>query len=245
MRYEEADIYQTVKMVSDGSLEVVHSETQALCERSQSLLQDAVQVMINGTAHELWEVRKKHLKLRKVLASLPRTEREDFYYEAGIFNGVYGVVVELYEKALIQEEQNQYLGLLERKHVKNILRYLYENPNARQKRIAEDANIQANYLSEILNRLLEAGFVERLGKNKTTQYCLTKRGRQVVRSHVLEPKREDTFIDVDFRELQEKGQFLEMREKETVKSSLGEEGFYGDAKWKTGFGGYFQTAFYG
>ncbi|MCI8418722.1 MAG: winged helix-turn-helix transcriptional regulator [Lachnospiraceae bacterium] len=245
MRYEVGAILQLIKMVSEGSPEALEKGAQGLCEQSQSLLQDTIQAVMTGTANELSELKKENRKFRRLLASLPRTERDDFYYEAGIFNGVYGVVVGIHERILIQEEQSRHLGLLERKHVTKILRYLYENPHARQKCIAKDANIQANYLSEILNRLLQAGFVERVGKNKTTQYYLTKTGRQIVRSYVLEPESEESFIDVDFRELQEKGQFLEKREKERTKISLGEEGIYANTKWKANFGGYFKTTFYG
>lgn len=76
-----------------------------------------------------------------------------------------------------KEEHRKKEDILGRKHVKNILAYLYENPYARQGQTAEAVGIKPNQLSELLNYLMDADYVNRYGKNKSTQYVLTREGQ--------------------------------------------------------------------
>ena len=159
--------------------------TEELRTLNQSYIQASVQAVCQEDTEELEDLLKHYRKLRKVIVSLPKTESEKFFLEAGAFAGAYRVFLDLQDTAMAEALNQEGKILLGRKHVKEHLMYLYQTPYARQKDIAAEIHVQPNYLSEILNRLLEAEYVVRYGKNKTTQYCLTRQGRQICRKHYL------------------------------------------------------------
>ena len=244
MKNEEREILELVKKAPAGSVETLTSSARMLQELSRFMLKDTVQAFTSGMSQELLEIRRENRRLQRTLVSLPKTERESFYYEAGVFIGAYGTVVELQEASAVQEEWKCQLNLLNKKHVKDILLFLYQNPYSRQKHIAENVNIRPNYLSEILHLLLDAELVERTGKNKSTQYYLLRAGRNIVRTRVLQFEAEKPVIDVDYRELEEKDRFLENEGKEKAKLAEKGEELYGAAKWKLDIRFDYKTAGY-
>lgn len=131
---------ELVKKVPAGSVETLTGSARMLQELSRFMLKDTVQVFTSGMSQELLEIRRENRRLQRTLVSLPKTERESFYYEAGVFIGAYGTVVELQEAFAACEEQKCQLNLLNKKYVKDILLFLYQNPYSRQKHIAERRN---------------------------------------------------------------------------------------------------------
>lgn len=245
MKYEEREVLELVKKAQTGSLEILIKSAETLQELSRSMLKDTVQAFTLDLSQELFQIKKENTQIQRTLASLPKTELESFYYASGVFTGAYGTVVELYEHAVAHEAWRGRLNLLKKKHIKDILVYLYHNPYARQKHIAESVKIQPNYLSELLHLLLDAELVERTGKNKSTQYYLLRSGRQMVREQILPNEAEKLIIDVDYKEFEKKEQFLEGKVKEAKETAkLAEKGetLYGTTKWKFNSGFGFKTA---
>lgn len=227
------EITNQVRAIAGGMPERASVCATELRSFNQSYVQAAVQAVCQENHGELERILKDCRKLRKAIASLPRTEQESFYYEAGIFIGTYRVFLDMQDAAAVKTYNQAQKRLLERKHVRELLDYLYQNPYACQKNIAAGIQVQPNYLSEILNNLLQAGYVERYGKHKGTQYCLTKLGRQICREQLREKKTVSVFVEAEYREIQDKEKFLEVRMGRAAKGGLRKEDGY--AKWKTDF----------
>ncbi len=200
---------------------------------NQSYIQSAVLAIREENQEELNNLLKSYKKLRKTLSALSKNGNEKFFYEAGAFIGTYRVFLELYDAAADQEYNRERKKLLDHKHVKELMMYLYRAPYSRQKNIAEGIDIRPNYLSEILNKLMQAGYVERYGRSKGTQYCLTKSGRQVCRMTFSPNKVENVVIEAEYKEIQDKEKFLKGWSERTIKEKLGKEDGY--AKWKTDY----------
>lgn len=152
---------------------------------NRSYIQSSIQSICQEDYEELNNLLKSHKKLRRILSSMQKNDNENFFYEAGTFIGAYRVFSELSDAATDREYNRENKKLLDCKHIKDLMVYLYRAPYSRQKNIAEGIDARPNYLSEILNKLMQAGYVERYGKNKGTQYCLTKIGRQICRENLL------------------------------------------------------------
>lgn len=209
--------------------------TQEMQNLQQAYIQSGIQAVYQDAPDHLHEILKSHRKLRKAIAGLKKSETEAFLYECGIFNGAYKIFEELRQLYLEQEKKRDLQQLLDRKHVYEILDYLFQNPNARQGKIAEDVGIAPNYLSEILKSLLSADYIQRYGQHKGTRYCLTKAGRQVYRTHTLQKKKNNNtpiwindFI-IDEKEFELKEKFLKEKACETIESSAKKGD--GNAKW--------------
>lgn len=197
---------------------------------NQSYIQSSVQAIRQEDHEELGNILKNYRRLRKVIASLSKAETENFFYQAGTFIGAYRVFLDFQEISMTQAYHQEQKSLLDGKHVKDILLYLYQNPYARHKNIAAENNIQPNYLSEILNKLLQAGYVERYGKNKATQYNLTGLGRQICRTNYALKRTESVIVETEYRELQDKERFLQIRASKAVKGVLKKEDGYAKRK---------------
>ncbi|RKI39069.1 ArsR family transcriptional regulator [bacterium D16-51] len=229
---KELSLAQELKKFSEENFDV-GTYTQEVHMLNQVYIQDAVQAVYQDNLEELSDMMKSYRKMRKVIAGLPNLENEKFFYECGIFNGAYKILEELNGIYKEQEDCQKLSGLLERKHVQDILLFLYKNPNARQGKIAKDINISPSYLSEILNLLMKTGYVQRYGKNKGTRYCLTKAGRVYSRAADISKKTVNNYIDVDYKECETKEKFLMERINNNNKDNLKKEDEY--AKWKQNF----------
>ena len=222
---EELLLAQKLKTFSDGNLEM-ESFVQDIRLLNQTYIQDAMQAVCQDKLEDLSDMLKSYRKVRKVIAGLPNMKNEVFFYECGVFNGAYKVLMELNEIYAEQADYQKFSQLLGRKHVWDILAYLYKNPDARQGKIAKDINISPSHLSEILNLLMRMGYVERYGKNKGTRYCLTKAGRLYSRTAIMSEKRVNDYIDVDYIEIENKEKFLMERINNHDKINLKKEDGY-------------------
>lgn len=223
-------LLEQIKGISQSPPAAVQVCVREIQDLNQSYIQGALQAVFQDGYDELEEILKAYRKLRKTIASLEKAEMENFYYQAGIFNGAYRVFRDIHENRVIQTEKNSIKELLERKHVRDILTYLYENPYARQKSVAEGVAIQRNYLGELLAKLREAGYVERYGKNKSTQYVLTQAGCRVLGTGKNKIPKTGTYIDAEYEEIIVKEEFLSERLDTSSLNFLEKEDGY--AKWK-------------
>lgn len=221
----EITLAQRLQAISGEPVEI-ESCVQEIQDMNQSYIHDAVRVIEKNEQENLGDLLKSHRKLRKTMAGLARTQQESLFYECGIFIGAYKLLEEIHGVYLLQEEQQKSKRLLERRYVREILDYLYQNPDARQGKIAEDVKIRPNYLSEILNLLLTAGYVQRYGKNKATRYRLTKAGRSNCSQHKAHMEEVQEYVEAEYRDVFEKEQFLEERAGECVRMGFKEEAVY-------------------
>ena len=197
---------------------------------NQSYIQSALQAVSQEESEKLGEILKNYRKLRRVIASIERTERENFDYECGIFTGAYKVLMEIEESYETKRVQRHSAELMKKKHVADVVSYLYKNSDARQIDIAENVGVRPNHLSDVLNRLMDANYVEKYRKSKGTRYNLTKAGRAIYRVLNQKERVPDVYIEGSCREVSEKKKFLETIAAEGEKSYLKKENKY--AKWE-------------
>ncbi len=200
---------------------------------SQAYIQGGVQAFSQNAYEDLNEMLKSYRRLRKEIAGISKTMQENVIYECGIFIGAYKIFEEINRINARLEEQYDAQKLLDRKHVPAILKYLYENPDARQSVIAEKIDISPSYLSEILNLLMQAGYVTRYGKSKNTRYRLAKTGRIIYKKRFMQKEKQEAYIDTDYKEIISKEHFIRERIKEDKKNNYRKEEDY--EKWKEDF----------
>ena len=200
---------------------------------SQAYIQGGVQAFSQNAYEDLNEMVKSYRRLRKEIAGISKTMQENVIYECGIFIGAYKIFEEINRINARLEEHYDAQKLLDRKHVPAILKYLYENPDARQSVIAEKIDISPSYLSEILNLLMQAGYVTRYGKSKNTRYRLAKTGRIIYKKRFMQKEKQEAYIDTDYKEIISKEHFIRERIKEDKKNNYRKEEDY--EKWKEDF----------
>ena len=200
---------------------------------SQAYIQGGVQAFSQNAYEDLNGMVKSYRRLRKEIAGISKTMQENVIYECGIFIGAYKIFEEINRINARLEEHYDAQKLLDRKHVPAILMYLYENPDARQSVIAEKIDISPSYLSEILNLLMQAGYVTRYGKSKNTRYRLAKTGRIIYKKRFMQKEKQEAYIDTDYKEIISKEHFIRERIKEDKKNNYRKEEDY--EKWKEDF----------
>lgn len=239
---QESTMVKRITAFAEGTTDV-SVYTQQMQNWNQANIQSVMQAIAQNAQENLGEMLKHYRKIRKAIAGMEKTSDGAFLYECGIFNGTYKIAEEIHRIYLDQQDSRNALNLLGRKHVGDILVYLYKNPNARHNSIAEHVDVKPNHLSEILRFLREAGFVEREGTHKNTKYYLTRTGRQTYKIYFMQRARTEDYIDIigDFREIPDEKEYVRIvdrrfyeKEKfrESGKSNLKGEDRYGDAKWK-------------
>lgn len=196
---------------------------------SQAYIQSGMQAVSQNAQEDLNDMMQSYRRLRREIANLPKTEKESILYECGIFNGSYRILEEINRVFLKQEEERNAQKLLERRHVPELLKYLYENPDARQRKIAEGIYVSPSYLSEILTLLMQASYVVRYGKNKNTRYSLTRAGKAVYRKRFMKEEAV-TYIDTDYKEILAKDTFIRERTEEYGRDCLWKEADYEKCK---------------
>lgn len=239
---KENELCQELRGMSESTLDLTTC-VREMQMFSQAYIQGGVQAFSQNAYEDMNEMLKSYRRLRKEIAGLSKTMQESVIYECGIFIGAYKIFEEINRINAKLEEQHNMQKVLERKHVLDIVKYLYENPDARQRSIAETIYISPSYLSEILNLLMQAGYVVRYGKNKNTRYCLTKTGRLIYKNRFMQKERQSAYIDTDYKEIISKDHFIRERIEEDKKDDVRKEESY--EKWKEDFRTYNGFTIYG
>ena len=229
---KENELRQELREMSKPSFDMIAC-AQEMQMFSQAYIQGGVQAFSQNAYEDLNEMVKSYRRLRKEIAGISKTMQENVIYECGIFIGAYKIFEEINRINARLEEHYDAQKLLDRKHVPAILMYLYENPDARQSVIAEKIDISPSYLSEILNLLMQAGYVTRYGKSKNTRYRLAKTGRIIYKKRFMQKEKQEAYIDTDYKEIISKEHFIRERIKEDKKNNYRKEEDY--EKWKEDF----------
>lgn len=83
-------------------------------------------------------------------------------------------------------------GLCKKAHYSNVLKYLYQNPSARHKDIAQNEGISASFLTEIMKELQAKRAVEKYYSGKAAFYELTIDGKAFAKT--LEGRMEEWIV---------------------------------------------------
>lgn len=123
------------------------------------------------------------------------SDQERRFFSMGEFCGIYRFVKQLLEpleeKVDFEKKMNY---LFKKKHIPDILNYIYANSEAQHKELVSIACVGANYTSELLNELIDAECIKKTQIGKYTFYELTMNGRRFVKKQIKSEK-ENTYRD--------------------------------------------------
>ena len=182
-REELSILLQEFVREGDSATAVVKQEW---AERYQVVCGELMQEYFECVRSEDYE--SAYVLNRQIYSLAKRTKheaqrKEDAYlYAMGVFNGVYAACKKMTE--LKSEEQIFYIRMskiVERKHMKDILKYVYRNERVRNGQICAALQIQSNLLSKALHPLLDVDCLIRFGTGKNTFYSLSLFGKNYVR----------------------------------------------------------------
>ena len=103
-------------------------------------------------------------------------------YQIGFFMAILNVFELLvYRSKKRHSFEVRIKAMSEKANVNKILDYLYFNPDSQHKVIAENTQLKANYLSELMRELENAGCVERYGVGKRSFYSLSLKANEFMK----------------------------------------------------------------
>lgn len=133
----------------------------------------------------------------KKIKKIAMRHQDHYLYMMGFFNGTYSA----FRNTLSHQNENAVFTvamsqLIVRKHVKEILEYLYDNENTQNKRLCSVLNLRPNLLCKKLDPLIRAGCVVRYSAGKYAFYSLSDQGKRYVKN-ILGYKKK-TVIDTEY-----------------------------------------------
>lgn len=156
-----------VEMLDSSYRQYIHEYVRAYNSRNKENL-DELQVFGN--------------KLDRLVRKKVKDSPDIAIYKLGQFTGVVEVMAYAETDRRGEEDVRKKLkGLLQLKHTRDIIYYLYRNPGSRHKQIAEEIDVKPNFLSELMRKLEEAGCVVRYAEGKYSYYELSIDGRKCVK----------------------------------------------------------------
>lgn len=152
--------------------------------------------------HENQDVLISKLNLaRRIQNKMKRNvngKREEFVYLMGVFSGIFKEINLLLAPL---ERKNTFLEIMtclyQKKHIPEILKFLYDNPDARHKDIASAINVNTNQASELLNELVQARCIINTKIGKTSIYALTMDGVRFLKKQIERSQAESLYNDID------------------------------------------------
>jgi len=144
---------------------------------------------------------KKYLgisdRYRKLLEEFISEKREKSFFSAALLIGEFNGIVKMLEKIFHflsgKEESRQKLTRLctSRNYIREILLFIYRNPDIRHKDLADKTGINPNYLNELVKLLEPTGSVNRYAYGRCTYYELTLEGRRYVEEYLKDDESDD------------------------------------------------------
>lgn len=164
-----------------------------LSELNKEYIHACVRNYVNKDREELERIEIFAQKIEKLFEKSLKSDAEKVIHEMGTFKGANLLLYYLrFNMNQLETVKRKIQVLSEQRHIKDILLFLYENPSSRHKKIAETLGLGANYLSELMRKLENAGCVERYQESKYSYYELTIDGRSCVREMFYIPNECDT-----------------------------------------------------
>lgn len=137
------------------------------------------------------EIEVKNAKRFK--SALRKCIVDNLSYQIGCFSAII-TVFELLIKSHIRKESfhTSMIALYEKSGVKEILEYIYNNPDSQHKKICERTSVKnKSYLSQLLKQLENAGCIERYSIGKRSFFSLSLAGQAFVKERYTPTKHTD------------------------------------------------------
>lgn len=170
------------KLYEKYSLEI--KENRLNEKELENLSNDVMNMLLQDYHQKKYNEVEQVLKLAKRFSSLfCQCIISPLSYEVGWFAAVIAVF-ELLEKSGNRKEsfQTRMTALYEKSGVKEILEYIYKNPDSQHKTICEKTSVKnKSYLSQLLRQLEDAGCVERYSTGKRSFFSLSLEGQAFVK----------------------------------------------------------------
>ena len=164
----------------------------ALEELNMQYLQLLLKGIHQERTEDVLEATKQQAYIKSIVGK--KLEKESAYhriiFQAGINAGQCRI-----GDAWIREQNNEngfersMTILCSKAHVRDIISIVYSNPGIQHKELAEMAGVKANYLTELVSSLVEAGCLRRYGTGKCTYYELTLQGKEFAGNNLPERRR--------------------------------------------------------
>lgn len=142
---------------------------------------------------------KQYMEIQKELNSAKRFRQ---LFEKQVSNrlsyyiGGFSILISFFEvltrtKVRKDSFKNQMTALYAKAGVKEVLEYIYKNPDSQHKTICEMTSVKnKSYLSQLLKQLETAGCVERYSGGKTSFFSLSIDGQAFVKDKIGSEKKE-------------------------------------------------------
>lgn len=144
-----------------------------------SMVECMISKQFDSVIHQLEIQRRSRNKVKKTLRN-KNNQSLLMIYNLGKYDGVYSTMAEMIEKTVSQNQLDEiYNQLIAKKHLINIIIYVYENPLVHHKNICDAIGVKANYLSELMTTLNKYGLINKYSFSKYTNYSLTEKGKKI------------------------------------------------------------------
>lgn len=158
-----------------------------------NIVKNMIEKRFDSVIHQLEIQRKSRNKVRKAFMK-QNNQSMLLAYNLGKYDGVYSTMAEVIEKTVSQNQIDEiYNHIKTKKHLINIILYVYENPLVNHKKICDAIGVKPNYLSELMISLNKYGLINKYSFSKYTNYSLTEKGKKVYEFN----KKNTVIIDYD------------------------------------------------
>ena len=145
-----------------------------------------VDALLSEKTTELSAQLKILYRFSNLISKTFENTNEQLLLQLGELQGITLLVQELIlTKSEKEEETNLLQQYLRRKYTREILEYLYRNPSARHKELADELSVSASHLSEILTELIQADIVRKKRQSKYSFYSLSHSAYEYTKSKLI------------------------------------------------------------
>lgn len=153
----------------------------------EHLVNDMTNLLLHSYYQKKYDEVEKQIKSAKRFTSLFHTCITSLLsYQIGCFSATVTVFELLIKYGIHRESfQTRMTALYEKSGVKEILEYIYKNPDSQHKVICEKTSVNnKSYLSQLLRQLEDAGCVERYSAGKRSFFSLSIEGQAFVKDRL-------------------------------------------------------------
>lgn len=217
--YDSYDIHELLELVLevvDGKQEGDFAEKREICtevlkDASEKTIEAYRQYVKQSDYENTYKLSRKLNVWAKKIRKAAMEHIESYLYMMGFFNGVFnackGFTGWQNEEAIFTVQMSK---IIERKGMKEILRYLYQHDDVQNKKLCDVFSIAPNLLHKRLEPLITVNCVTRYSVGKYAFYSLSVFGKNYVKN-ILGYKKDEA-MDMQYMH---KAQYKEIRKKES------------------------------
>lgn len=175
-------------------------ENTLATEDLEKLNGDLINIMIEFYVHKNYDEVRKEIKSAKYFISLfNKYIIHSLSYQIGCFSMIIKIFELLMKSSIRKDEfKNVMNALYAKSGVKEILEYIYKNPDSQHKTICEKTSVKnKSYLSQLLKQLENAGCVERYSTGKRSFFSLSVEGQTFIKDKQKSKELEEHILPVE------------------------------------------------